>query len=334
MKAGPRNLVTDVAGLRVGHAGDATIKTGVTVLVADVPNRAAVHVMGGAPGTRETDALAPQNIVDSVDAIVLAGGSAFGLDAAGAVQEDLARGGRGFEVLGHRVPIVPAAILFDLANGGEDWTDAPYRTLGSIALAQAAPTFEIGSAGAGTGAVVGGFNGSERFGLKGGLGSASAVLPDGTTVGALVAVNALGAPCDAEGRFFAGPFELDREFGGGGNVERSLEGVLPIKGRDIGASTTIGIVATDANLSKAQCLRLAIAAHDGYARALWPAHTPLDGDLVFAVSTGAGSASDVSAQIEIGAAAAAVMARAIARGVHAATPLPGDIVPTHRSVHG
>ena len=334
MKPGPRNLLTDVAGLRVGHGTDAACGTGVTVLVCDVPNRAAVHVMGGAPGTRETDLLAPHNIVESVDAIVLAGGSAFGLDAAGAVQVDLAKAGRGYAVAGHHVPIVPAAILFDLLSGERERDDDLYRRLGREALGAATATFDLGSIGAGTGAIAGGWNGTERFGLKGGIGSASAVLPDGTTVAALVAVNALGAPCDPRGRFFAAPFERNDEFGGRGASDAALGDVLPIKGREVGTSTTIGVVATDANLSAAQAQRLAIAAHDGYARALWPSHTPLDGDLVFAVATGHGEPPDVTAQIELGAAAAAVVARAIARGVHAATALPGDAVPTYRAVHG
>ena len=334
MRAGPRNLITDVAGIRVGNAANERCRTGVTVLTAASGNRAAVHAMGGAPGTRETDALAPHNIVEGVDAIVLSGGSAFGLDAAGAVQAALARRGRGFEVLGHRVPIVPAAILFDLANGGAERNDGLYRELGLQALDVAHESFDLGSAGAGYGAVTGGWNGTERFGLRGGLGSASALLDDGTSVGALVAVNALGSPCDVDGRFLAAPFELDDEFGGRGTGRTPLTGPLPIKRREVGTSTTIGIVATDANLSKAQCLRLAMAAHDGYARALWPAHTPLDGDLIFAVSTGAGAPPDVAMQIELSGAAAAVTARAIARGVYAAAGSPDGAVPSYRNAHG
>ena len=335
MTAGRLNLITDVEGLRVGNASSDAHRTGVTVLVADLPNRAAVHVMGGAPGTRETDALAPQNLVEGVDAIVLAGGSAFGLDAAGAVQIELAKMGRGFEVLGHRVPIVPAAILFDLANGGARLDEPPYRALGRAALQAADQRFSIGSSGAGFGAITGGAAGRARFGLKGGLGSASATLADGCTIGALVAVNALGAPCDGHGRFFAAPFEHGDEFGARGSPQGSLDGALPIKGRGAaGANTTIGIVATDATLTKAQCKRLAIAAHDGLARALWPAHTPLDGDLIFAVSTGTGEGPDIAGQIALGAAASATMARAIARAVFTATPAEGDIVPTYSVVHG
>lgn len=334
MKPGPRNLLTDVGGLRVGNASSVEHRTGVSVVLADLPNRAAVHVAGGAPGTRETDALAPENLVEGVDALVLAGGSAFGLDAAGGVQNALARMGRGFAVGEHRVPIVPAAILFDLANGGASWSVSPFAALGTDAVEAAEADFALGSVGAGTGAITGGANGGERLGLKGGLGSASAVLPYGTVVGALVAVNALGAPCDADGRFFAAPFELNGEFGGRDASTAALGHPLPIKGREPGTATTIGVVATDANLSKAQCKRLAVAAHDGYALALWPAHTPLDGDLVFAVSTGSEEPSDIAARIDLGAAAAAVMARAVARAVFEATPAEGDLVPTFRTVHG
>ena len=334
MKPGPLNLVTDVTGVRVGHAGSDRHKTGVSVVAIERPNRAAVHVAGGAPGTRETDALAAHNIVEGVDAIVLSGGSAFGLDAAGTVQIGLARTGRGFEVLGHRVPIVPAAILFDLANGGEPWDESPYPALGAEALRAVRTRVAIGSVGAGLGAVTGGWNGSERFGLKGGIGSASSVLNSGITVGALIAINALGSPCDRDGRFLAAPFERDEEFGGFGASSRTLSGPLPVKGRETGASTTIGVVATDAALSKAQCQRLAIAAHDGLARALWPSHTPLDGDLVFAVSTGVGPEPDVGEQIELAAAAAAATARAIARGVFAARPAAGDTVPTWHGLFG
>ena len=186
MQPGPLNLITDVAGLRVGNAADAVVKTGATVLVGEAPFVAAVHVMGGAPGTRETDLLAPDKLVQEVDALVLAGGSAFGLDAAAAVAETVRAAGRGFDVGGQKVPIVPGAIVFDLLNGGnKDWAESPYRRLGRDALAAAAAEFALGTAGAGTGATT-----AE---LKGGLGSASLVLRSGHTVGALVAVNAVGS---------------------------------------------------------------------------------------------------------------------------------------------
>ncbi|HGG65282.1 MAG TPA: peptidase S58 family protein, partial [Rhodobacteraceae bacterium] len=202
MKPGPLNLITDVAGLRVGNAADEKVKSGSTVLVGDAPFVAAVHVMGGAPGTRETDLLAPDKVVQEVDALVLSGGSAFGLDAASGVVDALRAQGRGFKIGGQHVPIVPAAILFDLLNGGDkDWDENPYKGLGRAALEAAAVEFSLGTHGAGAGATV--------TGLKGGLGSASVVLECGVTVGALVAVNAQGSVTVGDGpQFWAAPFEM------------------------------------------------------------------------------------------------------------------------------
>ena len=210
MKIGPRNLITDVAGLRVGNAQDDTIKTGCTVLLGDEPFTAAVHVMGGAPGTRETDLLAPDKLVQEVDALVLSGGSAFGLDAPSGVCDGLRKMGRGFKVGDATVPIVPGAILFDLLNGGDkSWDENPYKELGLAALADASEDFDLGTVGAGTG-------GTTRE-LKGGLGSASIVLDNGITVGALVAVNPVGSVVQQEQKnFWAAPFEVDGEFGGVG----------------------------------------------------------------------------------------------------------------------
>jgi L-aminopeptidase/D-esterase-like protein len=327
---GPRNLITDIAGLSVGNAYDEALQSGVTALVCAAPTIAAVHVQGGAPGTRETDLLAPENTVGAVDALVLSGGSAFGLDAASGVQAFLREQGRGFAVGEHRVPIVPAAILFDLGAAGETrWGRyPPYRELGHAAATAAGPDFALGSEGAGTGAI------TARF--KGGLGSASAVLASGVTVAALVAVNALGSPTIGRTRhFWAAPFEAGDEFGGLGLPSPwPADAADPVTkfGPAAGANTTIGIVATDAVLDKARAKRLAVAAHDGLARALWPAHTDYDGDLVFALATGG---SDVTPSpheaIELAAAAAAVMARAIARAVFAATPRPGDRRPAWRA---
>ncbi|MEO0545915.1 MAG: P1 family peptidase [Pseudomonadota bacterium] len=347
-KPGPRNLITDVAGLRVGNASDPNLKSGVTALLCDVENFASVHVMGGAPGTRETDLLSPENTVESVDALVLSGGSAFGLDAATGVQSALQKQGKGFAVGPHRIPIVPSAILFDLINGGQkDWGDhPPYRALGEKAAAAANTEFALGSHGAGTGAITGGPATSGINGLKGGLGSASTQLPNGITVGALVAVNALGSPVTHDGAHFrAAEFECKSEFGGLGNGPSSASSnqALPIKFRSQDASkpqqpgtnTTIAIVATDAVLTKAQAKRFAVAAHDGFARALWPAHTPLDGDLVFGLATGhSGIAPDLDQQIDLSATAAATMSRAIARGVFEATTQTNDIVPTWQSLYG
>ncbi|MCB1499441.1 MAG: P1 family peptidase [Bauldia sp.] len=321
-----RNLITDVNGLLVGNAADAGVKSGVTVVLCEQPAVASVHVMGGAPGTRETDLLAPEQTVEAVDAVVLAGGSAFGLDAAGAVMAALAAAGRGFAVAGARVPLVPAAILFDLANGGDKaWgTAPPYARLGAEAIAAVGADFAIGTAGAGAGA--------STANLKGGLGSASARLGDGTTVGALVAVNALGqATIGDSPHFWAAPFEVDGEFGGRGWPPGPVADAVTLRHKGQarpGENTTIGIVATDATLTKAEAKRLAIMAHDGFARALWPAHTPFDGDLVFALATGRRPRAAAPDLIALGAAAAACMARAIARGVYEATPASDDRVPT------
>ncbi len=318
MRPGPRNLITDVAGLRVGNAQDARIRTGSTVLVADQPFTAAVHVMGGAPGTRETDLLSPDRLVQRVDALVLSGGSAFGLDAASGVADGLRALGRGFAVGGQRVPIVPGAILFDLLNGGrKDWQHNPYKHLGEQALRTATAEFDLGSAGAGFGAT--------SQGLKGGLGSASAVLDSGVMVGALVAVNALGSVTVGDGpQFWAAPWEFGTEFGGLGLPAQFPAAAEPTASKLPGAATTIAIVATDAALTQAECQRLAIAAHDGMARGIVPSHTLFDGDLVFAASTGIRTVPDT---FLLGHAAAACLARAIARAIYLATSLPGDLLP-------
>lgn len=317
-KPGERNLITDVAGLKVGGAEDAELKSGATVLTAEEPFAAGVHVMGGAPGTRETDLLAPDRTVGRADALVLAGGSAFGLDAASGVAEGLRARGRGFAVGAARVPIVPAAILFDLLNGGrKDWAENPYARLGRTALEAADASFALGSAGAGFGAAT--------ADLKGGLGSASLALPSGQIVGALVAVNSLGSAVVGGGpHFWAAPFEIGGEFGGRGPAASfPAAAEHPVKKSPSG-STTIGVVATDAALSPAECTRLAVAAHDGIARAVVPSHTPMDGDLVFAAATGAAAQGDLPALCHAG---ALCMARAIARAVFEATPAPGDLLP-------
>ena len=315
---GPRNLITDVAGLRVGNAQDAAIRSGVSVLCADTPLRAGLHVMGGAPGTRETELLAPDRLVQEVDALVLSGGSAYGLDAASGVMDGLRAIGRGFAVGATRVPIVPAAILFDLANGGaKDWAQNPYAALGRAAFDRAATDFGLGSAGAGYGAT------TAR--LKGGLGSASWVLAGGVRVGALVAVNPVGCVTMGQGpEFWAAPFEQGAEFGGLGMGKAAA---VPVT-KHTREATTIAIVATDAALDQAQLTRMAIAAHDGIARAIVPSHTPFDGDLVFAVSTGVKAASGPAELLEIGHAAATCLTRAIARGVYLAEAHPGDMQPS------
>ena len=326
MKAGPRNLITDVEGFLVGNASDAALKSGATVLTGEEPFTAAVHVMGGAPGTRETDLLAPDRLVQRVDALVFSGGSAFGLDAASGVADALAAAGRGFAVGAVRVPIVPAAILFDLLNGGDkEWKENPYRELGRRALANAGKDFALGTAGAGAGATTANF--------KGGLGSASLALGDGITVGALVAANPVGSATVPGGRqFWAAPFEVGDELGGAGIsveppvVEATFRGKHSAMAP--GTNTTIAVVATDARLTQAQAMRMAIAAHDGIARAVVPSHTPFDGDLVFAAASGAGPhPADDGGLLAIGHAASLCLARAIARGVRHATPEPGDRLP-------
>ncbi len=329
MKPGKRNLITDVAGLRVGNASDPALKSGATVLVGDAAFVAGLNVMGGAPGTRESDLLAPDKLVQEVDALVLSGGSAFGLDAGSGVADALREAGRGFDVGGQKVPIVPGAILFDLLNGGDkDWGDNPYKALGRKALTQASEQFDLGSVGAGTGANV--------AGLKGGLGSASLVLDNGITVGALVAVNALGSVTRGDGpHFWAAPWEFDGEFGGRGAGGDFDPGHEPHPETGLGENTTIAIVATDAVLTQAQATRLAVAAQDGMARAIHPSHTPFDGDLVFAAATGARALPDPDWDpLRLGHAAATCLARAIARAVYAASKAPGDTLPTWRDRFG
>lgn len=325
MRPGLRNLITDIAGFRVGNAADPGLRSGVTVLTADRPFTAAVHVMGGAPGTRETDLLAPDRLVGAVDALVLSGGSAFGLDACSGVMAGLRAMGRGFAVGDQLVPIVPGAILFDLLNGGDkSWPAhdcSPYAALGRLALDMAAEDFPLGTNGAGTGAMTGT--------LKGGLGSASAVLPSGITVGALVAVNALGQVTAGDGPWFlAAPFEEGAEFGGLGPAPALPPPAAPLPMKRMGEATTIAIVATDATLTKAEAHRVAVAAHDGMARAICPSHSLIDGDLVFAAASGARVMADPLTDLfQIGHAAAVCLSRAIARAVWLASPAAGDLQP-------
>ncbi|WP_299209966.1 P1 family peptidase [uncultured Tateyamaria sp.] len=326
MTPGPQNAITDIEGLKVGHAQDDRLKSGVTVLTADTPFTASVSVQGGAPGTRETDLLAPDKSVAQVDALVLSGGSAYGLDACSGVVEGLRATGRGYRVGNTIIPLVPGAIIFDLLSGGDQsWTDTPYPALGRAAFEAATHSTPIGTIGAGTGAMT--------AMMKGGLGTASLTLDSGITVGALVAANPMGSvTTPGDKHFWAAPFEIDGEFGGLGpdahtglgrtHDSRKLTAMLER------ANTTIAIVATDATLDKAQCQRVAIAAHDGIARACVPAHSPSDGDLVFSVSTSARPMTTPRDLALIGHAAALCLSRAIARGVYAATPASGDLLPT------
>lgn len=320
-----QNHITDVAGIAVGHAGCETLVSGVTALLFEPPAVGAVAVMGGAPAGRDLECLAANRLVEQVDAIVLSGGSGFGLDAATGVQAWLREQGRGLAVGGVRVPIVPQAICFDLLNGGDkDWGRfPPYRDLAYAAAASASPLdHTIGSIGGGLGATTVNF--------KGGIGSASARTTSGATVGAMMLVNALGSATIGNGpHFWAGALEDGAEFGGLGlpqsvsEADRALAwkggpGTAPAAGAPPTA-TTIGVVATDATLTKAQAERLAIAAHDGFARALRLTHALFDGDMLFAVSTGRDPpASDPASQIELGGVAADCVARSIARAIYAA----------------
>jgi L-aminopeptidase/D-esterase-like protein len=319
-----RNLITDIPGLRVGHAGDAKLGSGATVVVFDAPVAASVDVRGGGPGTRETALLDPAQTVEGIDAIVLSGGSAFGLDAASGTQAWLREQGRGFKVREAKVPIVPAAILFDLLSGGnKDWGRyPPYREFGYEAAKLAGADFALGSAGAGLGATT--------VNLKGGIGSASAITRDGLTVGAVVAVNAAGSVIVGNGpHFWAAPFEQNKEFGGRGWPASFPADAFAFRSKGApGANTTLAVVATDAKLNKAQCKRLAVMAQSGLSRAIYPVHTPLDGDVVFAAATGAKALPDpVFSLSELGMLAANVLARAIARGVYEAVALefPGAV---------
>jgi L-aminopeptidase/D-esterase-like protein len=321
---GMRNLITDVPGIRVGHAEDARLGSGATAVVFDEPAVASIDVRGGGPGTRETALLDPAQTVQGIDAITLSGGSAFGLDAASGVQAWLKEQNRGFVVRTTKVPIVPAAILFDLLSAGDkDWGRyPPYRELGYAAAAGAGQDFALGSVGAGTGATT--------VNCKGGIGSASAQSSDGIIVGALAAVNAAGSALVGDGPWFwAAPFEINGEFGG-----RGLPASFPqqafeprIKG-SLRENTTLVVVATDAVLTKAQAKRLAVMAQAGLSRAIYPVHSPLDGDVLFAASTGRRPLPQHPGELtNLGALAANVVARAIARGVYVADalPLPGAV---------
>jgi L-aminopeptidase/D-esterase-like protein len=310
------SLLTDVPGILVGNADDVRLCSGVSVVLFEQPATAAADVRGGAPGTRETDLLALENTVEAVDAIVLSGGSAFGLDAASGAMAWLRERGRGFPVGPARVPIVPAAILFDLNNGGDkEWGRfPPYRDLGYRAVQAASRAFALGSAGAGFGA--------QTSTLRGGLGSASAIDGEsGTVVGALVAVNAFGSATIGESpHFWAAPFEIGAEFGGLGLPSPIMPEMLrpTLKGRLL-EHTTIAVVAADAKLTRAQAKRLAMMAQNGLARALHPAHTPLDGDIVFATGTGHNPLTNPPMDLaRLGALAGIVLARAIARAVYLA----------------
>ena len=281
-----KNLITDISGVRVGHADDAALASGVTAIIFDSPAVASIDVRGGGPGTREDGLLKPESTVQAIDAIALSGGSALGLDAAGGVQAWLAEQGRGLRIREAVIPIVPGAICFDLLNGGNKaWGRfPPYRDLAYAAACAASADFALGSVGAGLGATTANF--------KGGLGSASAQTDGGVIVGALAVVNAVGSVTIGDGPWFwAAPFELNDEFGGRGLPPSFTPDMLSarLKGGPEATpseNTTLVVVVTDAVLTKPQAKRLAMIAQTGMARAIYPVHAPTDGDVVFAAATG------------------------------------------------
>ncbi|MEM7500057.1 MAG: P1 family peptidase [Pseudomonadota bacterium] len=333
MRPGPLNAITDVAGIAVGTAEDAARPTGATVVLADRPLTAAAAITGGAPGTRAVTILQDGSVETGVDAIALSGGSAFGLDAAGGAMDALRHAGRGFAMGPVRVPIVPAAIIFDLLTGrsAEDpmgWAAPPWFDLGrratEAALASAPGTpLPLGNAGAGLGARAGG--------IKGGQGTASLVWERGGrrfVAAALAVANPVGRVLvPGSNAFWAAPLERGGEFGGiplppGSLAEDALD--FPFEEFTTGTATTLAVVATSLALSRAQCARVARMAHDGFARAIRPVHTPLDGDSVFVLATGETPVENAVADTaRAGVMAADCVARAVARGVHAAEALPG-----------
>jgi L-aminopeptidase/D-esterase-like protein len=325
-RPGPKNLITDIAGLKVGHATSEHARSGATTLLCGAGWAAAVDVRGGGPGTRETDALAPENLVGRAHAVVLAGGSVFGLAAADGVAALLSTQGVGFQLRSGSpaIPIVPCAVLHDLANGGDkNWgLSPPYRDLGLRAAGEAGTEFALGSVGAGRGAMAGL--------RKGGIGSASLDLRGGLMVGALVALNSVGSALMPDGKtYWAWGYELEGEFGGGGPPQQSMDlsdpapdesRLLAIGRLTRGVNTTLAVIACTADLNTVECKRVAMMAQDGIARAVRPAHTPFDGDTIFALASGELPLEENSlraAQVgRIGSAAADCLARAIARAVH------------------
>lgn len=327
-RPGPRNLITDVPGVLVGNATDEAVRSGVTVVVCPGGWTAGVDVRGGGPGVRETATLAAENGYAKAHAVTLSGGSVFGLGAPDGVAAVLSQRGEGFLVgsAAPSVPIVPGAVLYDLSNGGDKaWgLDPPYRRMGVEAVEAAGSDFELGAYGAGRGA---------KAGLvQGGLGSASLDLGDGLMVGALAAVNPVGSVFMPDGQtFWAWPFEIYGEFGGRtpSGPANAIEPMpddsrLADQGRlTQGANTTLAVVAVNAALTAGECKRIAMMAQDGLSRAVRPAHTPFDGDVVFAVASGEidlGEDQRLRRIARIGSALGDCLARAIARGVYSARP--------------
>ncbi|HHU10324.1 MAG TPA: P1 family peptidase [Intrasporangiaceae bacterium] len=332
-RPGPHNDITDVAGVCVGHhtLTDDRSLTGVTVVVPPKGTTAGVDVRGAAPGTRETDLLDPVNLVDAVDAVVLSGGSAYGLATADGVMAALEEDGRGWPIAGGVVPIVPAAVVFDLGRGG-DITARPGAAHGRAAYAAASSDpVPLGSVGAGTGALAGA--------LRGGVGSASAVLPSGATVAALVVANPVGSVVDPRtGELFSARFATAADDLPGGPAQdeaRTAYQQLLRERREafeIGAATSIGVVVTDLTLTKAQCRKLAAIGHDGLARAIDPVHTMFDGDTIFGLATGERGAPNPVELFDLLEAAATCVTRAVGRAVVRAEP--DGPAPAYRQVFG
>ena len=328
------NLLTDIPGLRVGNIYDERIISGVTAVIFDCDTVASSITRGGAPGTRDSDLLRPEMSIQGVHAVLLSGGSLFGLDAAGGAAAFLREAGHGLKISGQIIPIAVQAITFDLLNGGDKaWGQEPvYWRMGwQAAEAATAEPFDLGSAGGGYGVTTANF--------KGGLGSASAMTSSGICVAAIVLVNAVGSVTIGNGPWFwAAPFERGNEFGGYGQPPHPPQDALMLKVKgETPPSTTIALVVTDAVLTKPQTLRLATMADDGLARAVRPAHAPMDGDTVFAVATlDKPLRNQLSELMEVGALAADCLARAIARGVYQAR-IPSDAYtgpPSFIDVHG
>lgn len=322
-RAGKKNDISDVPGVSVGNAEDFRVKTGVTVVLPTQPAIIAGDVRGGGPGTRETDLLDPSTLVDRADAVVLSGGSSYGLGAADGVAAWLGARKRGFQLAQMPgvppSPIVPAAILYDLANGGDkNWGDAPpYAALGRKACDNAGAPLSQGRTGAGAGA---------RAGTgPGGLGSVSFALEGGVIVGALMAVNSFGSvKIPGTQTFWAAPFEIGEEFGGGWPTERPSAADLPLDTKIAAArsNTTIGVVAVNLDLTQAEARRVAIMAQSGLSRAIRPVHGPTDGDVIYVLATGGRRCEGPLDLTRIGSIAADCVARAIARGVYEAEQAP------------
>lgn len=318
-------FITDIGGIKVGHFTDSRRPTGCTVILYERGAVAGVDVRGSAPGTRETDLLKPTNLVDKVNAIVLSGGSAFGLDTATGVMRYLEEHDSGYQTASGKVPIVPAAILYDLDVGGEKIrpnADAGYAACNNAKSG----TVEEGSVGAGAGATIGKAGGGRR--MKGGIGTSSIKLPNGLAVGAIVAVNCVGDVIDPKtGKIVAGALRTDGK--GFLNIMETYRSIAnPGRGARPGENTTIGVVATNARFDKTQMTKIAEMAHDGMARAINPTHTPSDGDTLFAISTGTATAT--ADHGIIGAIAAEAVSEAILRGVMKAKSVAG--IPSYTEI--